>query len=142
MPRPYVHRFEACAPSRAPSQGMPGEGAPRQTRRYAIERMAWRLLNHDIEFARSEAMTLTDNPCTALEAARSPDKDGIKRAFYRNLFNVQGKPPALATQHDAGSCRAATHRLAAGVRHVLGATQGHAVGLHHGRQDLLAGVHT
>jgi starch phosphorylase len=45
-------------------------------------------------------MADTDNPCTALEAARAPDKEGIKRAFFRNLFNIQGKPPALATTHD------------------------------------------
>jgi starch phosphorylase len=45
-------------------------------------------------------MADTETPCAALEAARAPDKEGIKRAFFRNLFNIQGKPPALATQHD------------------------------------------
>ena len=29
-----------------------------------------------------------------------PDKETIKQAFFRNLFNVQGKFPALATMHD------------------------------------------
>ena len=49
---------------------------------------------------------------------------------------------ALAAQHRARSGRVSAHRLAAGVGHVLGAAQGHAGGLHHGRQNLFAGIDT
>ncbi len=45
-------------------------------------------------------MTETVVPTLALDASRIPDKECIKRAFFRNLFNIQGKPPALSTTHD------------------------------------------
>ncbi|MBI5329111.1 MAG: glycogen/starch/alpha-glucan phosphorylase [Betaproteobacteria bacterium] len=37
---------------------------------------------------------------TPVQHAALPDKETIKQAFFRNLFNIQGKFPALATTHD------------------------------------------
>ncbi len=53
-----------------------------------------------------------------------------------------GDSDALAAQHDTGSRRAAAQSPALRFGHVLGATQRHPVGFHHGRQHLLAGADT
>jgi starch phosphorylase len=44
--------------------------------------------------------TETAEPVALLAASAAADKEAIKQAFLRNLFNVQGKFPALATRHD------------------------------------------
>ncbi|MBK6741939.1 MAG: glycogen/starch/alpha-glucan phosphorylase [Hydrogenophilales bacterium] len=63
--------------------------------------MAWGLLRSPVtQNQERHPVTHVDQSHAPAETSPVPDKESIKRAFFRNLFNIQGKPPALATMHD------------------------------------------